>query len=362
MDLSHLEPSGSRSQPATKTPKSRSLARRASIGMFRGLSAGFRSISNMPPGRYMRRRLLASIHYAKKGVQIADQRFEGLSIVFLTDLHAGHVLSSDDLVKIFGHINDQKPDLICFGGDMIDARPQEMDLLRRPLAMLRPRLGMYAVAGNHEYQAFDRIERFYAILKECGVTPLHNSGVRIKTGSSSIWLGGVDDATEGEPSVSAALEGREEGEPTVLLSHHPDVFPIAEKRGVDLQLSGHTHGGQISLLGWKPLKHSKRGYVAGAYWRGSSALYVSKGVGVTALPFRIGVSAEVPLFDLRPATQEAHDDWCNRDFEVLSPAGNGVPDAPGTAVFLGLEEPESPLPAKKVEEEVSEPSFHDSAQ
>ena len=326
-------------------PKDRSLARRLSLQFFRAMADGFRTIGEQPPGRYLRRRLLSSIHYAKKGVQIADERFEGLSIVFLTDLHAGHVLGADDLVRIFDHINEQEPDVVCFGGDMIDTRPQDLHVLKRPLARLRPRLGCYAVPGNHEYQVFDSIHRYYDFLEANGVTPLHNRGVRLETGGSSVWLAGVDDATEGAPSVSASLEGRDAGEPTVLLSHHPDIFPVSAKRGVDLQLSGHTHGGQISLFGWKPVRHTRRGYVQGAHWRGSSALYVSRGVGVTALPFRIGVSAEVPLFDLRPATVETRERWAADDFDVLAPGYEGIVDAPGEAVFLGVEEPASALPS-----------------
>lgn len=336
------EGGGSRPQHAAGP---RSLRRRLTLPFFRTLANGVRVFGERPPGRFLRNRLLSSIHYSKKGVQIADQSFGGLSIVFLTDLHAGHVLSADDLVRIVDRVNDEAPDVVCFGGDLVDTRPQDLHVLKRALGRLRPRIGSFAVPGNHEYQVFGTLDGYYRFLEENGVTPLHNRGVRLESGGSSIWLGGVDDATDGQPSVSAALEGREAGEQTVLLSHHPDVFPVAAKRGVDLQLSGHTHGGQISFLGWRPIVHSQRGYVQGVHWRGSSALYVSRGVGVTALPFRIGVSAEVSLFDLRPSTPEVRETWANESFDVLAPGGDVIVDAPGETVFLGIDEPPSALPS-----------------
>lgn len=356
MPQRHPVPRPSRSAAkASEEEPELSLKRKLTLQFFRTMANGFRMIGDQPPGRYLRRRLLSSIHYSKKGVQIADEEFAGLSIVFLSDLHAGHVLSADDLVEIFDRINEQEPDVVCFGGDMIDTRQQDLHVMKRALARLRPRLGAFAVPGNHEYQVFPRIQGFYEFLEANGVTPLHNRGVRLESKSSSIWLAGVDDATEGSPSVTSSLNGRKPGEPTVLLSHHPDVFPVAAKRGVDLQLSGHTHGGQISLFGWKPIKHTKRGYLAGAHWRGSSALYVSRGVGVTALPFRIGVHAEVPLFDLRPATLETRKQWADGEFDMLTPGGETVVDAPGETVFLGVDEPLGVLPT---EEEPKSPVRH----
>ena len=89
----------------------------------------------------------------------------------------------------------------------------------------------------------------------------------------------------------------------------------------------------------------------GVYWRGASALYVSRGVGVTALPFRLGVSAEVPLFDLRPASSETRQEWAKGEFELLTPFGEPVVDAPGEAVYLGVEAPPGALPATVEEQE-----------
>jgi predicted MPP superfamily phosphohydrolase len=137
------------------------------------------------------------------------------------------------------------------------------------------------------------------------VQVLMNRGVRLWHQDAALWLCGVDDLTEGEPRLAEALAGRRSGEASLLLSHHPDLFREASARGVDLQLSGHTHGGQIRILGWSPLHHSRFHWVNGLYSRGDSRLYVGRGAGVTALPVRIGTRAEITLLRPRAAPQES---------------------------------------------------------
>jgi predicted MPP superfamily phosphohydrolase len=127
------------------------------------------------------------------------------------------------------------------------------------------------------------------------VRVLTNVGVRLQRDGATLWLCGVDDLTEGEPDLRAALHGREEGEPAVLLSHHPDFFFEAAAADVDLTLSGHTHGGQIRIGGWAPLHHSRLGYQKGWYEMEGCRLYVGRGVGVTLLPLRIGAPPEIPM-------------------------------------------------------------------
>ena len=95
-----------------------------------------------------------------------------------------------------------------------------------------------------------------------------------------------------------------DGEATVLLSHHPDVFRPASERGIDLQISGHTHGGQIRFGPWAPVSHSKYGYVSGLFERADSRLYVSRGVGVSFAPLRFGAPPEVPTLTLRTSTAD----------------------------------------------------------
>ncbi|HIE70374.1 MAG TPA: hypothetical protein EYP98_09415, partial [Planctomycetes bacterium] len=153
-----------------------------------------------------------------------NESLSGLRIAFVSDVHAGSFLNEADLTEIFRRIQAQEPDLVLFGGDMINTRDREILLFRNALTQLRPRYGMFAVPGNHDHFFGPDISLWRAFLEDNGVTVLMNRGVRIQHGGQSLWLCGVDDLTEGEPNLEAALDGRCDGETTVLLSHHPDFF------------------------------------------------------------------------------------------------------------------------------------------
>jgi predicted MPP superfamily phosphohydrolase len=218
-----------------------------------------------------------------------------MRIAFLTDLHAGSFMNERDLRRIFARVAQQKPDLVLFGGDLINTRERELLLLRSALRELSPPLGMYAVPGNHDLFWGKDLGLWRAFLHEHNVRVLCNDGVRLQWNGTPFWLCGVDDLTEGEPDLRLALQGRNDGEPTILLSHHPDYFFEAAACDVDLTLSGHTHGGQIRVRGKAPLHHSKFGYEQGWFVEGDARLFVSRGVGVTFLPIRIDAPPEAPI-------------------------------------------------------------------
>lgn len=220
------------------------------------------------------------------------------TIAFLSDLHLGHYMTGDDVRRLAARLAALEPDLVCLGGDLVNHHEAELELLWPALECLRPPLGIHAVPGNHDYVVAGQIGWWRSALEARGVHVLHNRGHRVAHGDASLWVCGVDDLTEGQPCLGEALAGRRAGEPTLLLAHHPDVFHAARARGVDLQLSGHTHGGQVRFLGWAPLHHSRFDWVNGLYASGPSRLYVGRGAGVTALPLRIGTRSEITL--LRP--------------------------------------------------------------
>ena len=157
-------------------------------------------------------------------------------------------------------------------------------------------------AGSIAFEGEGRGPVVLGFLERAGVTTLINRGIRIEQNGSSLWLGGVDDLRRGDPDLAAALRGRRPRESTILLSHNPDIFPEAAAEGVDLTLSGHTHGGQIRLFGWAPITHSKFRYRDGIYRIGASRLFLGRGAGSTAVPLRIGANPEVPI--LRLATKK----------------------------------------------------------
>lgn len=253
-----------------------------------------------PLGRWLHARLFSELEVEVVEVELpaSSARVEWPTIAFLSDLHAGHYMSAADLQGLATLVAELQPDLVCLGGDLINHHAQEIELLAPALRLLEPPLGIFAVPGNHDYVEPGKIDAWTERLEAMGVHVLKNRGERLRHGEATFWLCGVDDLTEGEPRLAEALAGRRTGEASLLLSHHPDLFREASARGVDLQLSGHTHGGQVRIFGWSPLNHSRFGWVNGLYSSGSSRLYVGRGAGVTALPIRIGTRAEITL--LRP--------------------------------------------------------------
>jgi predicted MPP superfamily phosphohydrolase len=256
-----------------------------------------------PVGRLWRSRLVDEVELSRfeLGLARGGDALDGLRVAFLSDLHAGNVLEADDLEVVFERVACERPDLLLLGGDLVNSAWREVRLYERALARVAPPLGMFAVPGNHEYYRAGDRDPWEAWLSDHGVEVLLNRGRRVERAGASLWIAGVDDLTEGRPDVAAALLGRRDGEPAVLLSHHPDEFVAAAAADVELTLSGHTHGGQIRIAGWSPLHHSRLGYERGMYERGPSRLIVSRGVGVTALPFRIGATPEIVLVTLRVA-------------------------------------------------------------
>ncbi len=272
--------------------------RRALRRLFAHATATTNRVLDMLPGSHWWHRRI------RRGLQLTPLRLplrrgaeglHGLRIAFLSDLHAGSFMSSDDLVTIFRQVAATEPHVVLFGGDLINTRERELLLYREALRALQPPLGMFAVPGNHDLFWGPDLGLWAAFLREHGVDVLVNRGTRLQFGGTSLWLCGVDDLTEGQPDLRAALAGRERGEAAVLLSHHPDFFFEAAAADVDLTLSGHTHGGQIRVLGRAPLHHSQFGYEQGWFAEGDSRLYVGRGVGVTVLPIRIGAPPEIPI-------------------------------------------------------------------
>ena len=279
-----------------------------------------RGLDRLPFTHWMHARIRDSLMVPELDMKLrpGHEALDGLRIAFISDVHAGSFLNAADLEAIFQRVQDEEPDLVLFGGDLINTRDREIVLFREGLRRLRPRYGVYAVPGNHDHFSGPDISLWKLFLEENGVEVLFNRGVRIEHGGGSLWLCGVDDLTEGTPDMRSALDGRRDGETTVLLSHHPDFFFEASAVDVDLQLSGHTHGGQIRVLGKAPIHHSKFGFEQGWFSENDCHLYVGRGVGVTVLPIRIDAPPEIPMVTLRAAVAAGEvDDAAARHAEGL---------------------------------------------
>lgn len=276
----------------------RTIARRL---FARLLATANRCFDRLPMTHWLHRRIRESLELTDLTLPLrpGSHRLDGLRIAFISDVHAGSFLDRADLTEIFRRVQAQEPDLVLFGGDLINTRDREILIFKGALDVLRPRYGVFAVPGNHDHFFGHDISLWHAFLEHHGVRVLLNDGVRIEHEGESLWLCGVDDLTEGTPDLRRALAGRRDGETAVLLSHHPDFFFEAAAADVDLQLSGHTHGGQIRIGGRAPIHHSKFEYERGWFHENDCRLYVGRGVGVTVLPIRIDARPEIPIVTLR---------------------------------------------------------------
>jgi predicted MPP superfamily phosphohydrolase len=272
---------------------------RIRLGDF--FSFAHRTIYGHPPGRALRRAVTRDPDFTPVEVNLrrGHPDLDGFTIAFLSDLHVGGLLEEHDLDRIIATVAERAPDLVVLGGDLMDHWPDEIEAYRRPLSRLDPPEGIVAVPGNHEYHREDDLAVWRSTLKACGVEVLINRGREIRRGAARLWVAGVDDLSRGRTDLDASLNGRRDADPVLLLTHEPDVFHEAFRRGIDLTLAGHTHGGQINVAGWSPIRHSKFGWWRGRYERDGSVLYVGRGVGFSMLPIRIGSPAEIPLVTLR---------------------------------------------------------------
>jgi predicted MPP superfamily phosphohydrolase len=264
--------------------------------------------SSLCPAWWVRRSLERGLVFSRAEIVLSrvGEALDGLRVAFLSDLHAGAFLRESDLCRVFERLARLEPELVLLGGDLVDSSPEDVLELRRPLELLEPPLGIYAVPGNHDYFAEQDLVIWRGVLASSGVRVLENQGQRVKRGPAGLWLAGVEDLDLGRPDLAGALLGCAEEEPILLISHQPDMFHEAAYVGVDLQLSGHTHGGQVCLLGQAPWvrSHTRLGYRGGLFEADGAQLYVGRGAGMTLLPVRIGAPAEVCLIELRGADPE----------------------------------------------------------
>ena len=227
---------------------------------------------------------------------------DGLSIVQLTDLHASRLLQAPWLQAVVDKTNALKPDLIMITGDLVDGSPRARVDDVQPLKDLRARYGVFAIPGNHEYYV-DYVHWLPAF-EHLGLHMLLNEHVLITHNGRDLVLAGVTDKAAQpfklpEPDIIKALKGAPAGDPVILLSHRPGGALLNAGQGVDLQLSGHTHGGQI--LGPHLIaKWANEGFVSGLYAVAGMQLYVSNGTGLwNGFPVRLGRPSEITEIVLR---------------------------------------------------------------
>ncbi len=227
----------------------------------------------------------------------------GLRVVHLSDLHVGGLMQRRQAMRWIRAANAARPDLIVLTGDYVTSGVAFHGEIAQLVGALQAPLGVYASLGNHDY--FGGGEPMITLLRERGVKVLRNEGESIRRGDDgSLHLAGADDVWTRRADMVKTLASWDRREPCVLLAHDPDLFVKAAEQGVQLTLSGHTHGGQIAvpfLSRWLSLSHLAHRYHQGFYQRGASRLYVSPGLGTTGLPIRLGTVPTIAVHVLRPA-------------------------------------------------------------
>jgi len=232
---------------------------------------------------------------------------EGLKVLQLSDIHIGPYIQLDDLEKLLERASAQRPDLVLVTGDLCDHMPVYRDTLKL-IEYLHPPLGIFASLGNHEY--FRGITSVRNAFSKSTIPLLVNEGLPLGISGQKLHLTGADDPVrmhtpEAYQNLQRFVEQAQDGAPSdafrILMSHRSQAFDFAAPLGVDLTLSGHTHGFQVGVGGrslFEDLMPDR--YIWGHYQKGDCQLYTSAGVGHW-LPFRLGCPPEAPIFILHQA-------------------------------------------------------------
>lgn len=228
--------------------------------------------------------------------------FDGLTILQVSDVHAGLYMSVERMREIAALLRRLTADLVVFTGDQVDRRPVDAEMFAAGFRGLQAPLGVFGILGNHDHFVDPALS--VAALADAGISPLVNRAVELERGGGRLALVGVDDLFARIGGPDFGVLGRHPDRFRICLCHQPQGWRAARAAGADLTLAGHTHGGQIALptRNLNVARLTTR-YVAGPYrWR-RATLYVSRGVGVGAVPVRVGAPPEIDVITLRRAAR-----------------------------------------------------------
>ncbi|WP_189442680.1 metallophosphoesterase [Salinicola rhizosphaerae] len=228
---------------------------------------------------------------------------DGFTIVQLSDLHIGPTIKGGHLRRIIERTNALSPDLVAITGDLTDGRVDELMPELESLSRIEARHGTFCVTGNHEY--YSEAEAWVAAFRRLGLRVLVNEFALLEHDTDQLAVAGITDLTAGyyvdrhRSDPTQAAEGMPQGIPRILLAHQPNSAPAAALSGFDLQLSGHTHGGQI--WPWSLLARRANRFLAGLGREGRMWVYTSRGTGYWGPPMRLGAPSEITRIRLRQA-------------------------------------------------------------
>ncbi|MCI0524843.1 MAG: metallophosphoesterase [Acidobacteria bacterium] len=238
-------------------------------------------------------------------IEKLPEEFHGFRIAQLSDVHHSPFLGEEEITEAVRRANELRPDLTALTGDYISHSRDYIPGCARALGGLRAAHGVFAILGNHDHWTDG--EMMFRALTDHGIRVLNNESTRIELGASYIHLAGVDDLLVRRDDLPKALSETCGDETRILLSHNPAIIREAARAGVDLVLSGHTHGGQINwrmLVGREDrktarwLRRPSRRLMRGHAQLGSTQLYVNRGLGTVVVPLRYGCPPEITLIEL----------------------------------------------------------------
>jgi predicted MPP superfamily phosphohydrolase len=282
----------------SRGPVSRTAADPVNLGRRRFLQAGIGSLAAAP--------MVLSGYgaaYAAKSYDVQELSLpfgRSLRVVQLTDIHAGIYMTREEIRRYADQVIALQPDLFVLTGDFISNSMSFLPGCVEEMARVRTRYGTFATLGNHEH-LWGRPKEVQAILGQSQISLLNNAHRVIQTEQGPLAVAGIDDLVAGRADLEAALWGLDPAVPTLLLSHHPEIFPQAAAYGIPLTLSGHYHGGQIKLSlpgGGISMANLWTPFPEGLYRINASHLYVSRGIGTTFTPVRLNAPPEVTVFNL----------------------------------------------------------------
>ena len=238
------------------------------------------------------------------------ERLSGFTVALLSGFHYDHRFSVHPIHAAIGMVNDLHPDLIVLAGDFVSLPLFDVDEKKaagnaEPCAQLlrqmRATHGLWTVMGNHDYYTEPNVVT--AALENEGIRVLANESAPIEINGARFWLAGVNDVLSQTANLDRALHNVPSDEATILLAHEPDFADQAARFPVDLQVSGHFHGGQVRIpfVGPLYLPELARKYVLGMYQIGGLSLYTNPGLGTVGLPVRWNCPPEITLLTLRPS-------------------------------------------------------------
>lgn len=224
--------------------------------------------------------------------------FDGVRVALVSDLHVGPARGADFVQKVVDQVNRQTPDMVILDGDLIDGTVELVGQDLEPLRQLSAPLGVFGVSGNHEFYADDG-GKWLDLWETLGVSVLRNQREVVTKDGVGIDVAGINDATAPapyEPDLGAALDGRDPSDFVLLLAHQPLQALQASDFDVDLQVSGHTHAGQIWPLRY--LVRLQQPSVEGLDTVGSTTLYTTRGAGAWGPPIRVAAPPEIAMLQL----------------------------------------------------------------